>query len=67
VQREEIIDAMPCVAQHVLARKVVEFARIHHEGDQIAVLRDIPIEVSVSNGYRICVTQVVNFQAFFNP
>jgi hypothetical protein len=31
VQREEIIDAMACVAQHVLGRKVVEFARILHE------------------------------------
>ena len=55
MQREEIIDAMACVAQHVLGRKVVEFARIHHEGDQIAVLRDIPVESNTRFPYQMVV------------
>ena len=55
MQREEIIDAMACVAQHVLGRKVVEFARILHEGDQIAVLRDIPVESNTRFPYQMVV------------
>ena len=36
MQVEEIVDAVPRVAQNVLAREVVELARIDHERDEIA-------------------------------
>src|SRR5205807_10098883 len=35
---EKIFDAMPCVAEHVLAREVMELARVRHEGNKVAFL-----------------------------
>lgn len=33
---EEVVDAVPCVAENVFAAEIVELARVHHEGDKIA-------------------------------
>src|SRR5919198_3475274 len=35
---EETFDAVPRVAEHVLAREVVELARVRHEGNEVAFL-----------------------------
>jgi len=38
VKVEEIVDAVPGVAEDVFAAEVVEFAGIHHEGEKVAFL-----------------------------
>jgi len=35
VDVEEVVDAMPGIAQNVFAGKVVKFARVHHESNEI--------------------------------
>src|SRR5215468_6104872 len=38
VSVKKLVDAMPRIAQHVLAAEVMKFARVHHERNQIALV-----------------------------